>query len=288
MNTQNNIQILDLEQGSQEWLSLRKTKITATDASIIMGVNPWKNIKQLYDEKKSDVNPLYMNSRMQRGVDLEPIARDEFIFQTGIFVSPKVVVNGNYMASLDGMSACGNYILEVKCPNEKDHALAVKGKVPEHYYPQLQHQIYVCNVQFVYYFSYDGNEGVIVKVKRDDEYINKMIIEENKFYECLINDKPPELPEDTYLERNDYEWQSCASKWRSITRSIKELEKEEEALRQELIALSGELNCKGAGISLCQIQRKGNIDYSKIPELKNIDLELYRKNPMSTWRISTL
>ena len=30
--------ISNVEQGSQEWLALRKTKITATDASVIMGL----------------------------------------------------------------------------------------------------------------------------------------------------------------------------------------------------------------------------------------------------------
>jgi hypothetical protein len=71
-----------------------------------------------------------------------------------------------------------------------------------------------------------------------------------------------------------------------LTESIKELQKQEEELRKELIFLSGESNSKGAGISLCQVVRKGSVDYSKIPELKEVDLDKYRKDSISSWRIT--
>ncbi len=282
------IQVLeDLQQGTPEWLSLRKTKITATDASIIMGASHWKTKIQLYYEKLSDSPPSPPNERMQRGIDLEPVARDLFILQTGILVSPKVVVKDWAMASLDGIDYSGHHLVEIKCPGAKDHAVAVSGKVPDHYYPQLQHQMYVCDVEEMYYFSFDGVDGIIVKVVRDNDYIAKMIEEEKKFYECLMNKTPPEPSEGDYIERDDNIWEQCASKWRSVTNSIKELEKEEEELRKQLIFLSGESNSKGAGISLCQVQRKGNVDYSKIPELKNVNLDAYRKAGTSCWRITT-
>ncbi len=280
------LQFIDIEQGTDEWLDLRKTKITATDASVIMGASHWKTRIQLYHEKLSQENNTFVNERMQRGINLEPIARDLFTLQTGIFVQPKVVVKDWAMASLDGISACGKYIVEIKCPGSKDHAIALQGKVPDHYYPQLQHQMYVCGVQFAYYFSFDGVDGVLVELVRDPYYLEKMIDEEKKFYECLINKIPPEHSESDYIERNDDLWKQCASSWKLVNDSMKELEKEEEELRKQLIFLSGESNTKGSGISLCQIQRKGNVDYAKIPQLKGIDLDQYRKSSSNSWRIT--
>jgi hypothetical protein len=67
---------------------------------------------------------------------------------------------------------------------------------------------------------------------------------------------------------------------------MKELEKEEEELRKQIVFLSGETNSKGFGISLCQVQRKGNVDYSRVPELKNVDLDKYRKTSLNSWRIT--
>lgn len=285
MKAEKKMESIELIQGTPEWHALRKTKITATDACVIMGASHWKTRIQLYYEKLSNEPPMAPTARMQRGIDLEPIARDLFILRHGIHVEPKVVIKDWAMASLDGINILGTKIVEIKCPGEKDHAIALSGKVPDHYYPQLQHQMYVCDAPEMYYFSFDGIEGVTVKVKRDDEYIKKMVEEEKKFYECLITRTPPEPAEDDYIEREDVLWKQCASNWVSVSSQIKDLEREEEELRKQLIFLSGESNTKGAGISLCQINRKGNVDYTKIPELKGINLDKYRKGSTSSWRI---
>jgi putative phage-type endonuclease len=276
----------DLKQGTSEWFDLRKSKITATDAVAIMGVSPWKTKYQLYQEKKSNSTPSFVNEGMKSGIELEPLARSLFVLKTGLFVEPKVVVKDWAMASLDGIDPSNKHVVEIKCSGEKYHQLAMQGKIPDHYYPQLQHQMYVCDVESMDYFSFDGIDGITVKVKRDEEYIAKMIEEELKFFECLKNNTPPENEKADYIERNDSLWQQCASKWISVSESLKELEKEEQQLREQLIFLSGESNTKGAGISLCQVQRKGNIDYSKIPELSSIDLEKFRKKSTSSWRIT--
>jgi putative phage-type endonuclease len=123
---------------------------------------------------------------MQRGLDLEPIARENFIRSTGIQVMPIVVVKDWAMASLDGMSDDGSCIVEIKCPGSRDHSTALKGKIPDHYQAQLQHQMYVTGLQETFYYSFDGKEGVYFKVKRDDEYIERMVNKEKKFYENLM------------------------------------------------------------------------------------------------------
>src|SRR3954468_9459359 len=113
-------------QGTPEWHHLRKTKITATDAVVIMDMSPWKTRLQLYHEKLSSDIQKPANFAMQRGVDLEPIARSLFTIQTGIEVQPKVIIKNWAMASLDGISSCGKHVVEIKCPGQKDHSLALK------------------------------------------------------------------------------------------------------------------------------------------------------------------
>lgn len=280
------VQVLDdLQQGSREWLDLRKTKITATDAAVIMGASHWKTKIQLYHEKKSSEHINIVNDRMQRGIDLEPVARELFCLRTRHKMVPKVVVKDWAMASLDGINNW-NEILEIKCPGDRDHAIALSGKIPDHYFPQLQHQMYVCDSEKAFYFSFDGFDGVTVEVPRDDKYIKKMVKEELEFYECLLHDTPPEPSESDYVEMQGDIWEFCASEWKAVTAQIKILEKKEEELRGQLIQLAGSSNARGAGISLCQVQRKGNIDYAKIPCLKTIDLEPYRKASTTSWRIT--
>lgn len=193
--------IVDIKQGSKAWLKLRKSHITATDANVIMGVSPWKTLMELYNEKISDEPPEEPNERMKRGIGLEPTARNIFILETGIYVEPKVYKKDWALASLDGISEDEKVIVEIKCPGQKDHSIAMDGKIPDHYYPQIQHQIYVTGVDMAYYFSFDGSESVLVEVERNEPYIQEMIKKEEAFYQCLINKIPPQLINEFQLER---------------------------------------------------------------------------------------
>ncbi len=175
-----------MEQGSLEWLALRKTKITATDAPVIMGENPWKDPLTLYREKKDPDFFSQSNERMKRGIELEPIARFYFVLDTGIMVEPRLVIKDWAMASLDGISSCGKHVVEIKCPSKKYHDMAKHGILPPHYIAQLQHQMWVCDIDSMYYYSFDGSEGVSVPVARNPCYLDMLIQREEIFYDCLV------------------------------------------------------------------------------------------------------
>jgi putative phage-type endonuclease len=281
----------DIKQGSPEWHALRKTKVTSTDAAAIMGSSKWKTQLDIYNEKKDiNVKPLYISDRMQRGIDLEPIARSLFTVKTGIIMQPAVVVheNGWMMASLDGISNCGRYTLEIKCPGFEDHHTALQGKIPKHYYAQNQHIISCVKPEKHFYFSFDGFDGIILEVERDDAYIAEMEEAEKRFYELLQTNTPPEPSENDYTPRDDELWKLHAIRLLSIDQQIKQLMQEREIEKNALISLCGESNCRGAGISLSKVKRAGNVDYALIPELKNVDLEPYRKPATISWRILCL
>ena len=116
-------------QGSDEWLRVRKTKITATDARVIMGTDPWKNKIQLFNEKKSENESIYINEWMRRGMELESSARELLGIKVGKRFYQQTILLGWQMASLDAMSECGNIIAEIKCPGKKDHEITLSGKV---------------------------------------------------------------------------------------------------------------------------------------------------------------
>lgn len=279
--------LTELKQGSPEWLALRKSKITGTDSRVIMDVDPWKTKLQLYNEKLSPSTESFMTPAMQRGLDLEPLARMLFCNMTGSEMIPSVLIKDWTMASLDGINS-KKEVLEIKCPNEKTHEIAKSGKIPEYYLPQLQHQMYVADSEKAFYFSFDGIEGIILECQRDDKYIKNMIKQEKEFYELLQSKTPPEPSEKDYIHKDDEKWSTLSATWQSINANIKLLENECENIKHQLIALSGGYNARGAGISLCQVTRKGNVDYSKIPELKNVNLEQYRKHPINSWRLQAI
>lgn len=283
-----------LIQQTEEWLEFRKNKVGASDAPVIMEVSPWKTPFKLWQEKSGIISGAIENEAMRRGKELESIARDCFVRQIGIEMSPKVVVSKAkdwMIASLDGINSNGDNIVEIKCPGYDDHHFAdVKKMVPEKYYPQLQHQMYVAEVDKAYYFSYvDDSNNIILEIERDQKYIDKMIKKEKQFYECLINFIAPELTHKDFLCKDDPGFEAVAKEWKEVMMLLereKELIKREEELRKTLIKMAGDQNCKGSGITMQKITRKGNVDYSKIEALKGIDLDQYRKPATEYWKIT--
>lgn len=272
---------LNLIQGTPEWHSHRAQSVGSSDAPVIMGVSPWKTIEDLYKEKRGVIDSSPASFCMQRGINLEPKARSVFEEMTGIFVSPLVKVSKERVwmsASLDGIDFEEKNIVEIKCAGKKDHALAISGKIPEKYVPQLQHQMCVCDVDHAYYFSFDGENGVIIDVKRDEKYITSLISKEEEFWECLKQKKAP--LSDTQL-MNDQLWITASEE----LKNLQPLLKREKELREVLIGLSNGKKSTGNGLIVKKEIRKGIIDYSKIPELKDVDLELYRKDDIEIYKL---
>lgn len=198
------MKIIQLEQGSKEWLDFRKSHITGTDCSAILGKNPWTSPKKIWKQKLGLIEPDKVNKAMEHGTFHEPIARDLLIKETGIQFEPIVAVHDTYewaMSSLDGYCPINNVICEIKCPVKIDgHQLAWEQQIKEYYIAQIQHALWVTNASLCYFCSYMPTHShplIIVQVKPDEEYIVNMIEIERMFYETWIKypnmfDNPPE------------------------------------------------------------------------------------------------
>jgi len=90
---------------------------------------------------------------------------------TGLVMQPLVILEGEYSASLDGMTLGSERIVEIKCPVKgRDSTLwkAVEaGRLPEHYAWQVQHQLMVTKAAVADVFVFDGGEGVVFRVAPD-------------------------------------------------------------------------------------------------------------------------
>ena len=277
------------KQNTEKWLEMRKNKIGASDAPIIMNVSPYSTPYQLWEEKLGLCTSTPQTPSMRRGHDLEDQARLELEKLTGHFFLPQVKFHKSIsymMASLDGIDSENKYIAEIKCPNKVDHSIALSGRIPEKYIPQIQHQLEVCELDMAYYFSFDGTRGVIVKVFRDDNHIKKILKAEEEFWDCMQSWTSPKITEKDYDIRTDDLWDTAASEWKSLNFQLKEIESKEKQLRDILISMASSRNTTGSGIKISKFIKKGQIDYTKIPELVGIQVESYRKNPTECYRIS--
>lgn len=279
-----------LEQGSAEWLALRKKSIGASEAPIIMGESPWTTPYQLWCRKLGLEPEQSDNSAMAEGRRKEPLVREMLRRGYPDPIMPIVAQHDTcdwLIASLDGIDSDGR-IYEIKCPGIADHEKADKGYVPEKYRAQLQHQMLVTGKSCVIYASYNETFDpplVSFKVDRDDEYIGKLATALQDFYRCMETLVAPPLTDRDFVEKSDLAWQEAVTLYREACRQADYFSELKETARKELLELSSGLNTKGCGLKLSKVVRKGTVDYSAIPELKEINLDQYRKAPVVSYRI---
>lgn len=202
---QKDLRILELEQGSSEWLLWRSSGIGSSDAPVIMnGTHFGKTREKLWNEKLGKVLPKafssFQNARMHRGQVLEPDARAWYSSFVNKEVKPICAVHG-YLdwlkGSLDGWIAESRTILEIKAPNDKDHNTALEHRIPEKYIPQCNHLLLVTGGSVVHYLSYSPTRPrleryALVSHKPCAETLRSMIKKEEVFWECLKNEIVPQ------------------------------------------------------------------------------------------------
>lgn len=179
--------VLDLEQGTEEWLNWRHSGIGASEASTVMGDNRFQSPSELLYQKKNKINT-ELNEKMKIGMSLEPEARDLYIEETDMLVEPLCLQSREYswlIASMDGITDDYNHIVEIKC-GKSAYWQAKRGKVPSYYYGQLQHQLMITGLDSVDYWCYwPGYEGILQTVNRDESYIRRLLKAEIEFMEKI-------------------------------------------------------------------------------------------------------
>lgn len=157
--------VLDLVQGSPEWLAARAGLVTGSCASAVtMGKDTAGRrdyILQLAIERikgEAEIDD-YQNRYMKHGKEVEPMARiaieearNVVIHETG-FLRHKTLAIG---ASLDGH--LGDYIttVEIKCPKSTTHVKYMQaGNIPSEYRVQVMHGLYITQAKTVLFASYD-------------------------------------------------------------------------------------------------------------------------------------
>jgi putative phage-type endonuclease len=281
-----------MEQQSADWLAWRTQGIGSSDAPVIMEVSPWKSPLQLWEEKLGKAKPQTTNWAQQRGIDLEPKARAYYETLENREMPPTLLEHPKYgflRASLDGYNAKSKRILEIKCPGREDHAKAVAGQVPEKYIWQLYHQLLVADADQVDYFSYDGQSGAIVPFYRDEKAEKKLLAAEVNFWELVQSKTPPAPTDKDYAVVKDSESERLFKRWKTldaragaVLEELKEIEAEIKRRHEK----ESRIQC--AGVKLLRFQRSGSVDYAKIPELAGVDLERYRKAPLTVTQISRI
>lgn len=191
---------LESIQGSDEWLAFRRKGIGSSDSSVLMGLNKFKTIQQLWLEKTGQIVPEKVTAYLAlRGTRMEPEARRAYINYTKINVEDKIFVHPKFdfvRASLDGWNEARKLILEIKCPTSINHYRAVvENWIKPEYFCQMQHQYIATNAQEAHYWSFDGKSGHLINVLPDRWFMGELLERELIFWECVEKMQPPDPEE---------------------------------------------------------------------------------------------
>jgi len=268
---------------------LRRNFIGASDAPIIMGLSPWRTPLELYKEKIGLIGSQQETEPMRQGKIKEEEARKVFENLMGETFNPMRLFSKEYdwmMASLDGISKSGG-VVEIKCPGEASYKKSKALGIAEMYQCQMQHQMYVANTTEAHYFCYlRENEFHQTILNRDDEFIEEMIKKEIEFWDCVQNLREPEYTERDYIHKDDFQLTLLTMELNETRKKIKYYKDQEMKFEERLIEYCEGKNTKCNGMTLKKVARKGSIDYSSVAELDGVDLEKYRKENSSYWKIT--
>lgn len=181
-------------QGSEEWHAARLGRVTASRVADVMAKTKTgyaasrENYKMelLCQRLTGQREESYTNAAMQRGTELEPVARSVYESENGLFVAEIGIVEHpeikNFSASPDGL--VGEFgLLEIKCPNTATHVDFLRTETPQGKYQwQMLAQMSCTGRKWCDFVSYDDRLPYplnyhCVRFERDDDRIAEMLTE---------------------------------------------------------------------------------------------------------------
>lgn len=188
------IDLTKVEQGSEEWMSLRLGVITASDVWKVLSKpksgKTWSDTKNTYlntliGEVCTGVTKEVKARTLEWGKEYEVEARMSFEFYSGLAVKEVPIIfkdeNLRMACSPDGICSDGAG-LELKCPNTTEVFidLALNGikAMKKEYTAQVQYSMWVTNKDVWHFSNYDprmpgGKEIVHIQVERDEKMMEK-------------------------------------------------------------------------------------------------------------------
>jgi hypothetical protein len=177
----------NIEQGSEEWLNLRLGKATVSNFSKIVTSTgkestslPKYALQLASDILVTKPEETYKNESMQRGNDLEPLAREAYQEHTLNIVDEVAFYDCiDFGYSPDGLIGKDG-LVEFKCPQATTHTQYLfDNKLPTTYKAQCQGGLMVTGRKWLDFCSFhpnfqDDKKLFITRVERDEEFIEKL------------------------------------------------------------------------------------------------------------------
>lgn len=186
--------IIDCEQGSDEWFTARLGKVTASKFSDVLNKKTGRGLymrKLAAERLTGEVEESFRNSIMDKGSEAENEAKEHYSTLLGIpVVSVGFVEKNEWVGtSPDGLVGDDGTI-EIKCPLGSTHIdYIIKNKMPAVYIPQVQGGLWITGRKWCDFISYvpalRSKPFYCIRIERDNEYIRNLEAATNVFIKEL-------------------------------------------------------------------------------------------------------
>lgn len=246
----------------EEWLEQRRKGIGGSDAAAILGLDRFHSPFDVYADKLGFKEERPDNEPMRQGRDLEDYVAGRFVEETGKKVKRdnRLLVHPEYpymIGNIDRRVVGENAGLECKTTSVLNRAQFAQGEYPPSYYVQCVHYMAVTGAAKWYLAVLVLNKAFhIFEIERDEAEIGALIAAEKDFWENHVQKQIPPSPDGSestfellkqlYPEAKECEQVALYGKEQRIEDYLKldlqakELEKQRDAIKQELQLSIGE------------------------------------------------
>lgn len=288
----------------EQWLEQRRKGIGGSDSPVILGVSPFKTVRELWDEKLGLVEDAPPTAAMERGTYLEPVAAQLYMDKTGRKVKR---VNdilrhkehdwmlANIDRQIQSENGKGPGILEIKCPGLSVFSKCKREGLQDYYIVQLQHYLAVSDRSWGAFAVFNAERWELIHfdVDRDQELIDLIISHDRDFWQMVqegrvpeetapVVDLPPVEPTELYT-MDSPAWKEAIERLREAQEIKKEamaLEDDAKATVQLIMEQAGVDVAEGAGARVYYRMQNGRKSFDKTLLKKDhpeIDLKNYEK-----------
>ncbi|MBA7544435.1 hypothetical protein ES705_36791 [subsurface metagenome] len=271
-----------------DWLEMRRSGIGGSDASAILGVNPYSTPRDVWLDKVGKGVDVEVTAPMKRGIYLEPIAADVYAEETGRTLRRQPLVRhkehefiiGNadrQILAVGDVTATG--VLEIKCPGLYTMSNVRAHGLPDYMIVQLMHYLAVYGYEWGSFGLFNAENWKLVHfdLEADKDLIEQIIEAEVKFWEDhVIPQIEPPVDVEVEIEVPEVEGELTViddPEWRKAAYDLRDARE----LKKAATGLEDQAKDKLKGLMDAQ-----KVTAIEIPDLVRIKYSLGK--PSTSWK----
>lgn len=268
---------LHIEQNTQEWLDARKQYRTASEAAIVLGISPFTSIAD-FKLIKAGLKKQYYSAAMRQGHDLEDRVRQLANRHFDRVFTDACWVNGDYMASLDGID--GDTLVELKV-SDRTYRDLKDGIMPPYYHAQVQQQLHCSPATVGYIVAYspkDDDIAISPAIAPDPTFMSG-VSEAWEAFDAMPIPEVTDLSNDGAVVELFHEYERLKAEFDAAKAAMDEV-------KTSLIAHANDRSLTAGDYKLTKGKPRVTFDYKTAAVKAGVDLDPYRKEGAGSWTIT--